>query len=197
MTQAEWVYYTMMGEMEIPFPGVEDEFAEGTRCEGLYREIFDANMRLCERLGVEEDTDVETMINHFFSMNRELCMKMYECGVRNGINRGGNESIVAQEIPAESPKKTVGIGQTTPGGMNMIGMILGEVHLERGLEPVKNHRWVQVKSEEQTFVAVDPVKAEKGETVLLISGDAARMYTMDCPGQWVVAAVLGVNGNNG
>ena len=79
----------------------------------------------------------------------------------------------------------------------MIGMILGEVHLERGLEPVKAHRWVQVKSEEETFVAVDPVKTEKGETVLLIPGDAARMYTMDCPGQWVVAAVLGVNGNNG
>ena len=79
----------------------------------------------------------------------------------------------------------------------MIGMILGEVHLERGMEGVRNHRWVQVKSEDITVVAVDTVKAEKGETVLLIPGEAARMYTMDCPGQWAVAAVLGVNGNNG
>lgn len=79
----------------------------------------------------------------------------------------------------------------------MIGMVLGEVHLERGLESVRDRRWVQVKSEDLTVVAVDLVKAEKGETVLLISGDAARMYTMDCPGQWVVGAVLGVNGNNG
>ena len=79
----------------------------------------------------------------------------------------------------------------------MIGMVLGEVHLERGMEPVKAHRWVQVKSEERTCVAVDLAKAEKGETVLLIPGDAARMYTMDCPGQWAVAAVLGVNGNKG
>lgn len=79
----------------------------------------------------------------------------------------------------------------------MIGMVLGEVHLERGLDAVRAHRWVQVKSEELTVVAVDLAKAEKGETVLLISGDAARMYTMDCPGAWAVAAVLGVNGNNG
>ena len=79
----------------------------------------------------------------------------------------------------------------------MIGMILGEVHLERGMEAIRAHRWVQVKSEDLTVVAVDPVKADKGETVLLIPGDTARMYTMDCPGAWVVAAVLGVNGNNG
>ena len=79
----------------------------------------------------------------------------------------------------------------------MIGMILGEVHLERGMDNVRSHRWVQVKSEDLTVVAVDPVNAEKGETVLLIPGEAARMYTMDCPGQWAVAAVLGVNGNNG
>lgn len=79
----------------------------------------------------------------------------------------------------------------------MIGMVLGEVHLERGMDNVRAHRWVQVKSEDLTVVAVDPVNAEKGETVLLIPGDAARMYTMDCPGAWAVAAVLGVNGNNG
>lgn len=79
----------------------------------------------------------------------------------------------------------------------MIGMVLGEVHLERGMDSVVSRRWVQVKSEEQTFVAADLVKAEKGETVLLIPGDTARMYTTDCPGQWAVAAVLGVNGNNG
>lgn len=79
----------------------------------------------------------------------------------------------------------------------MIGTVLGEVHLERGMDNVRAHRWVQVKSEDLTVVAVDPVNAEKGETVLLIPGDAARMYTMDCPGVWAVAAVLGVNGNNG
>lgn len=79
----------------------------------------------------------------------------------------------------------------------MIGMVLGEVHLERGLDSVRERRWVQVKSEDLTVVAVDLTEAQKGETVLLIPGDAARTYTMDCPGQWVVAAVLGVHGNNG
>ena len=79
----------------------------------------------------------------------------------------------------------------------MIGMVLGEVHLERGMETVRTRRWVQVKSEEVTVVAVDLAGVEKGETVLLIPGDTARMYTMHCPGQWAVAAVLGVNGKNG
>lgn len=89
MTQAEWIYYTMMGEMEIRFPGVEDEFAEGTRCEGLYREIFEANMRLCERLGMEEDSDVELIISNFFTMNRELCLRMYRYGIRGGMGQTG------------------------------------------------------------------------------------------------------------
>ena len=65
MTQAEWAFYTMMGEMEIPIPWVEDEFADGKECEHLYGEIFEENMRLCQRLGSEEDSDVETIINIF------------------------------------------------------------------------------------------------------------------------------------
>lgn len=85
MTRAEWIYETMMGESEIPFPGVEDEFEEGKKCERLYGEIFAANMNLCQRLGVEEDTDVETIINNFFSINRELCVRMYGYGVRDSV----------------------------------------------------------------------------------------------------------------
>lgn len=84
MTQSEWIYYTMMGEMEIPFPGVEDEFAEGRTCGNLYGEVFNANMSLCDRLGAEEDPDVETIINDFLTINRELCLKMFEYGKRFG-----------------------------------------------------------------------------------------------------------------
>ena len=85
MTQSEWIYYTMMGEMEIPFPGVEDEFAEGRTCGDLYGEIFNANMSLCDRLGAEEDPDVEIIIRSFFKIQKELCMKMYLYGVKFGI----------------------------------------------------------------------------------------------------------------
>ena len=84
MTQAEWIYYTMMGEMEIPFPDVDDEFTEGKECQRLYDEIYDANMRLCQRLGQEEHPDVERIINNFLEMNQELCLKMFEYGRRFG-----------------------------------------------------------------------------------------------------------------
>ena len=85
MTQAEWIYDSMMGDLETPMPGIEDEFAEGKICERLYREIYEANLELCRRLGREEDADVEKIINNFFEMNRLLCVHMYHYGVRDGL----------------------------------------------------------------------------------------------------------------
>ena len=85
MKQAEWIYETMMGEVEIGHPGVSNAFEEGERCTKLYEEIYLANRALCDRLGVEEDEFVETIINNFFAMNRELCLIRYEIGVRHGM----------------------------------------------------------------------------------------------------------------
>ena len=85
MKRAEWIYETMMGEMEEAYPGVDNAFAPGEKCEQLYAEIYEANQRLCQRLGAEEDADVEIIINSFFKMNRELCMKMYFYGMLDGV----------------------------------------------------------------------------------------------------------------
>ena len=82
MTQAEWIYYTMMGEMELPFPGVEDEFLEGRECAQLYGGILDAYERICQRMGLEEDADLEIIINNFLKMNRICGLKMYGYGLR-------------------------------------------------------------------------------------------------------------------
>lgn len=59
---------------------VEDEFAEGKPCAELYRSVFEANRRLCERLGVDEDEDVETIINCMNDIAHILAMKMYDYG---------------------------------------------------------------------------------------------------------------------
>lgn len=60
---------------------VKNEFSEGTFCKRAYAEVFKANLRLCERLGVQEDRDVETIINNLLDIGEYLSMKMYDYGV--------------------------------------------------------------------------------------------------------------------
>lgn len=60
---------------------VEDEFAEGKICYNAYAEIMEAYQRICQRLGdKEEDEDVEIIINHFNTIIKHLCMKMFDYG---------------------------------------------------------------------------------------------------------------------
>ena len=66
-----------VGEMNT----VETEFSDGKYCEELYKDIFEANCRICERLGEEEDKDVEIIIHNYNLMTEYLCMKMFDYGV--------------------------------------------------------------------------------------------------------------------
>lgn len=80
---AENVYLTLTGDMldENSVPGVGNAFAEGMPCCELYRQIYEANQRLCSRLGkIDEDADVELIINNFLEINRILCLEMYRYG---------------------------------------------------------------------------------------------------------------------
>lgn len=78
------IYESMMGNLVKPIRGIENAFASGTHCEQLYDEIYMANRRICERLGVEEDTDVELIVSNFLELNRELCIRMFGYGTRFG-----------------------------------------------------------------------------------------------------------------
>ena len=60
---------------------VENEFADGKLCGRLYEEVYSANCRLCKRLGVEEDHDVETIISNLLDIGKYECMKMYDYGI--------------------------------------------------------------------------------------------------------------------
>ncbi|MBR2048097.1 MAG: hypothetical protein IJ960_05810 [Oscillospiraceae bacterium] len=84
MKRAELVYKSMMGELVAPCPEIPDAFADGTHCAELYGHILAAGNRICEKLGVREDPDVELMINTFLKMNRELCGRMYHYGLWDG-----------------------------------------------------------------------------------------------------------------
>ena len=76
----EHVYETLLGERLDPYPGIDNAFAPGSHCATLYAEIYQANQRLCNRLGVEEDPDVEQIIDNFFEISRELSFRMFQCG---------------------------------------------------------------------------------------------------------------------
>lgn len=80
------IYELMTGVYDlkqVQFPEskiVEDEYADGKPCAELYGRVYDAKVRLCERLGVDEDEDVETIINCMNDIAHILAMKMYDYG---------------------------------------------------------------------------------------------------------------------
>ena len=82
------VYDTLNGDM-LPgceVPGVENLFADGATCELLYRDIYDAERRLEERLGVEPyDDDVEMIVSKMFDIVEEMCRHMYYYGAKFGM----------------------------------------------------------------------------------------------------------------
>lgn len=78
------VYDLLTGE-EFPSPElpiVENMFADGRTCEELYHGVYEANLRLCARLGVQEDPDVELIVDSLLRISRLLGLKMFHYGIR-------------------------------------------------------------------------------------------------------------------
>lgn len=76
---AQMVYNRVMGYDEQPqaeLP-IENLFAEGAPCDTLYEEIYAANLRLCQRLGVEEDRDIQLILQRFEQINLLVAEKMF------------------------------------------------------------------------------------------------------------------------
>ena len=65
-------------------PEVENLFAVGRECEQLYAQVYDSNLHLCQRLGVEEDADVEVIINSLLRIFELTGKRMYGYGVELG-----------------------------------------------------------------------------------------------------------------
>ena len=65
---------------------IENEFEEGKPCSEAYKRVYESNRRLCERLGVDEDPDVESIINYMFDITRTVAEKMFAYGAALGEN---------------------------------------------------------------------------------------------------------------
>lgn len=60
---------------------VQDEFSKGSYCSELYEEVYQAKVSLCNRLGVQEDSDIETVISNLLLIGKHLSMKMFDYGM--------------------------------------------------------------------------------------------------------------------
>ena len=86
MKLVENVYEAVCGEYAdeadyvIQNVRIENEFEEGKPCSEAYKRVYAANRRLCERLGVDEDPDVEMIIDSMFVIMRTVGEKMFEYG---------------------------------------------------------------------------------------------------------------------
>ena len=86
MKLVENVYEAVCGEYAdeadyvIQNVRIENEFEEGKTCSEAYKQVYAANRRLCQRLGVDEDPDVEMIIDSMFAITRTVGEKMFEYG---------------------------------------------------------------------------------------------------------------------
>ena len=78
------VYDTLADLLVEPcrVPGVENAFTPGSPCDLLYIQVYKAKQRICHRLDVESDPDVELLIQNLEEISRILGRKMYACGSR-------------------------------------------------------------------------------------------------------------------
>ncbi len=76
----ELVYDLMCGHMKEGQYGmpIENEFREGSFCDCLYSEIYDAVARINERLGTDSDTEI--IQDRYAQLLRYLCYRMYDHG---------------------------------------------------------------------------------------------------------------------
>lgn len=76
------IYATLIGvtDEEHRVPGVENAFAPGSYCDRRYQDMLDCRQRLWNRLGSEDDEDVESMIIALESIQTALCIKMFRLG---------------------------------------------------------------------------------------------------------------------
>ena len=86
MKLVENVYEAVCGEYAdeadyvIQNVRIQNEFEEGKPCGEAYKRVYESNRRLCERLGVDEDPDVEIIIDSMFEITRTVGEKMFEYG---------------------------------------------------------------------------------------------------------------------
>ena len=81
-TIAQEVYDSLWGQVgeEYRLPWVEDAAAAGSPCMDLYSRAIESAWKVSERLGAEEDPQVDQIIHDLLELQRMLCLKMFAYG---------------------------------------------------------------------------------------------------------------------
>ncbi len=74
------IYYSLIGELtaDRALPWVDDAFAEGGVCHGAMLRLDAARQRLLERLGREEDRDLDELLSASEEITRLLCRQIMQ-----------------------------------------------------------------------------------------------------------------------
>ena len=91
MTVFEEIYNNMIGlyNPEYSMESVENAFTPGSACMLAYGQMRDAYERVCQRLGVVnwEDEDLEIIVNSMETIQKDLCRRMFWCGIQIAGNK--------------------------------------------------------------------------------------------------------------
>lgn len=72
------IYYSLIGEMaeDSALPWVSNAFSPGSECEQAYTRLLAARDRVNQKLGAEEDADLEQMLQEMLTIQHILCKKV-------------------------------------------------------------------------------------------------------------------------
>lgn len=72
------IYYSLVGEMaeDSALPWVPNAFSPGSECEQAYTRLLAARDRVNQKLGAEEDPDLEQILQEMLVIQRILCKKV-------------------------------------------------------------------------------------------------------------------------
>ena len=71
----------------------------------------------------------------------------------------------------------------------MIGTVIGQVSLSRGVPGAEDSRFVQVRCGCALVTALDPVGVQTGERVLVAAGDGAMRMNPEFPADTVILGI--------
>ena len=79
---AQKVYDSLWGQMEEEYrlPWVENAAVAGSPGMDLYSRALETAWKVSERLGAEEDPQVDQIIHNLLELQRVLCLKMFDYG---------------------------------------------------------------------------------------------------------------------
>jgi hypothetical protein len=103
----EAIYDTMIGSL-IPqacVPGVENAFAPGTKCAQYSNDLYEAAIRLNDRLGEDDDQDVHELRSAMEDIQAELCYRMFVYGYKYGKHTAAFASRKKRKCPCRCRRR--------------------------------------------------------------------------------------------